>query len=356
MKFQDLQFIPYKDAHKAADTDLIVCDCYYPRGLNLVHLYSDRVPEQYRSNTSTEAVFKWLIDQSPSKPGNLATVVTCNHWDIDGFLSLWVALHPELALQYQDVLIAAAHLGDFREFDSTSILGLEALKICALLNAIEAEKFCLPFGDLEDATIEYEISEKKFEYFLPKFEEWLINLDSYESLWRTEWDKVLTDLAAIDNGTVEIIEYPEAGISFVRSEIPLHYYAVFSRVNGGAVITELAKPHYLEFEYRYETIVGRIDKEAITRKDLSSIATALTTQELTPNVRWVFDNINEGGTMLRPEFASRPLTREERYQSMCYRNEILPETSISAEQLIAMLLEIFLSKKEKEQTPIAYAP
>jgi len=356
VKFQDLRFLPYKEAHKVADSDLIVCDCYYPRGLNLVHLYSDRVPEQYRSNTSTEAVFKWLHDQSPSKQGNLATIVTCNHWDIDGFVSLWVALNPELALQYQDILIAAAHLGDFREFDSTSTIGLTALKICTILNAIEAEKFCLPFGDLEDATIEYEISEKKFEYFLPKFEELLINLDSYETLWRQEYDKVLDDLAAIDDGTVEIIEYPEVGISFVRSEMPLHYYAVFSRVNGGGVITEIAHPHYLEFEYRYETIVGRLDKEPITRKDLSSMATTLSAQELTPNVRWVFDNINEGGTMLRPESIARPLTREERYQSMCYRNEILPETSVSSDQLIQMLLEVFLSKKGKEQTQIAYAP
>lgn len=356
MNSHSIQFLPYADAHRIASDELIVCDCHYPRGLNLVHLYSDRVPEQYRSNTSTEAVFKWLIDRSPNKPGSQATVVTCNHWDIDGFLSLWVALHPELALQYQDVLIAAAHLGDFREFDSTSTLGLKALTICALLNAIEAEKFCLPFGDLEDATIEYEISEKKFEYFLPRFEEWLINLDLYADLWRIEYDKVLADLAAIDNGLVQIIEYPEAGISFVHTEKPLHYYALFSRVQGGAVITELVKPHYLEFEYRYETIVGRLDKEPISRKDLSSIATTLTEQEQMPGVRWVFDNINEGGTMLRPEFISRVLTREERYQSMCYRNEILPETSISAEQLIALLLEIFLSKKEKEQTPIAYAP
>jgi hypothetical protein len=355
VKFQDLQFIPYKDAHRVADSDLIVCDCYYHRGLNLVHLYSDRVPGQYRSNTSTEAVIKWLLDPSPDKPGKDATTVTCNHWDIDGFLSLWVALHPELALEYRDLLIATAHLGDFREFDNTSEIGLMALKLCSLLNVIEAKEFCLPFGDLGDATIEYEVSEQKFEYFLPRFEEWLANIDSYESLWRAEYDKVLSDLQDIDSGMIKIIEYSDVRVSYVSTQKPLHYYALFSRVQGGAIITELSKPHYLELEYRYETSVGRLDKEVINRKDLSSIAATLTEQERIPNVQWVFDNINEGGTMLRPESLSHQLSREERYQSLCYRGK-LPETSITGKQLIALLLELFLAEEEKEQTQIAYAP
>src|SRR5579864_4066955 len=162
-----LKFIPYDEAHRIANAELLVVDCYYHRGLNLTHLYSDRVPTAFRSDTSTECVLKWLeSNDDPFHP----KYVTCNHWDIDGFLSVWCAMNPDLALNNKELLIKAAVLGDFRECDRESKQGLNALKLCAILNHQEKEHFCLPFGNLDDTTIEYEVSAQKFPYFLPLFQ------------------------------------------------------------------------------------------------------------------------------------------------------------------------------------------
>lgn len=336
----NISFLPYQEAHRVEPELLIVTDCYYHRGLNLTHLYSERVPEKYRSNTSTEVVLKWLADDSVDKPGRHATYVTCNHWDIDGMLSVWCVINGDLALQHRALLVAAAHLGDFREFDDTEPLGLEALKLCCLLNFVEKREFCLPFGDLENATIEYEVAVKKFEKFLPLCANWITQLEDYESLWRPEYDEVLADVAVINSDAVGIREISIPGISMVKTDVPLHYYALFSHVEGGAVLTELSNPHYVEFEYRYETSVGRLDKTVLERINLAPIAARLNEFETTNGVRWCFDNLFEGGTMLRPEFIDSPLSREDRYQNLSYllRHQKLPITSISADVVLRMIL------------------
>ena len=340
-----LKFIPYNDAHLIADNELLVVDCYYPRGLNLTHLYSERVPKAFRSDTSTETVIKWIEDTNNQfKP----KYVTCNHWDIDGFLSVWCALNPELALKYKDLLIKTATLGDFRECDRSSEAGLNALKLCAILNHEEREYFCLPFGDLEDATIEYEISAQKFPYFIPRFTEWLERTDDFRNLWHEEYTQVLDDMLFIDEGYAHFEELEQTGLSIVTSSKPLHYYAAFSQAKGGAVLTYLPEHHYIELEYKYETAVGRLGKKIITRTDLSSLAKKLTSLEVNPDIIWCFDNINEGGTMLRPEKEGFPVSREMRYQNLAARL-LMPEppyTTLSDEIVIGKIIEALTKTKE----------
>jgi hypothetical protein len=349
------RFIPYNDAHKTAADDLIVVDCYYHRGLNLTHLYSERVPHQYRSDSSTETVIRWQADTSTEKPGGNAANVTCNHFDIDGLLSVWCVLNPEIALAHRDLLIAAANLGDFREFDPSSETGLQALKLCAILNAVEASEFCLPFGDLENATIEYQVSIRKFEYFLPRLAGWLLETNSFENLWRKEYDEVLTDTSYIKAGNATIAEYRDPKITVVTSPKPLHFYAVCSNTQGGAILTDLPASSYCEFEYRYETAVGRLGKEVLERKDLTTVKEELNRLETYPNVHWECDNLYEGGWILRPEYIDKPLSREDLYQNISYRMEkgLVPKTSISGSVLLELVLKLYGKEKEHRQT--AYA-
>lgn len=339
-----LRYISYESAHQVADPDLIVVDCHYHRGLALAHLYEPRVPESVRSNTSTEAAIK-AIEQGLTLG---RTAVTCNHWDIDGFLAAWALLNPENALEHRDLLISAAMLGDFREFDSGSDTGREALKLCCLLNAVESTQFCLPFGDLDDATIEYEVAQQKFAYFLPRLDAWMNDLDSVAAHWQDEYDRVMSDLNLIDSGAVRVDELTEIGLSIIRTPRPLHYYAICSRINGGAMLTILEDKPYAEFEYRYETRVGRIDKKTIERKDLSGIARQLSTLESAEGIHWVFDNILLGGPMLRPEAIEASLPREACYQSMEYRLRTYPNlrTELPPEELIAHITDALSDRRQ----------
>ena len=347
-----LKFIPYDEAHRITDKKLLVVDCFYHRGLNLTHLYSERVPDAFRSDTSTECVIKWLESVAdPFRP----EYVTCNHWDIDGFLSVWCAMNPEIALQNRDLLIKAATLGDFRECDRETERGLNALKLCAILNHEEREHFCLPFGDLDDATIEYEVSAKKFPYFLPRFRDWFENPDSFRDLWHEEYTLVLDDMVFIDEGYANIEEIEEVGLSIITSSKPLHYYAAFTKARGNAVVTYLPRQEYIELEYKYETAVGRLGKRIFSKKDLSELAKELTSLEGNPEIVWRFDNLHEGGPMLRPERAANPLSHEMRYQNMAVRlsGPEPPITMLSDIIVIGKIIEAISATNDSYASAIA---
>ena len=334
-------FISYAQANKVADNDLLVVDSHYHRGLALTHLYSDRVPEKVRANTSTETALNWLSLSTEEREALTGEPekVTCNHWDIDGFLAVWSLLNPRIALQHKDELIAAGHLGDFREFDPLWPNCLKGLKICALLNHVERSTFCLPFGNLQDASIEYEVAQRKFDYFLPRFAQWLERIEDYRLMWIDEYSEVLNDLLFIDSGNALIEEHEDLGIAIVRTSKPLHYYASFSRVRSGLVVSIVDSKPYVEAEYKYETGVGRLDRPNQPRIDLRPLAERLTELETANDVHWTFDNLHEGGPALRPEWHKRPLTHEERYQSMSRRFDDCPATQISPEKVVQMVRE-----------------
>jgi hypothetical protein len=336
---QTSEFLSYALAHNISDNDLMVVDSPYPRGLNLTHLYSDRVPGHLRANTSTETVLNWLAltESERAELGGWPSFVTCNHWDIDGFLAVWSAMHPSIALKHRPELIAAAHLGDFREFDPNTAYGLWALKICSLLNHVERSTFCLPFGNLSDATIEHEVSRRKFEYFIPRFAQWLEKIDHYRILWEDEYKQVMSDIETLRKpGAIE--EIPEYDLTVIRTEKPLHYYASFNLSRGGLVVSAVGSADYIEAEYKYETIVGRLDRNHSERSDLTAVAEQLNEQEQSHDVYWVFDRLHEGGPILRPEYGTKKLTREDRYQSIIYRIDKSPQTSIKIETIIEKLV------------------
>jgi len=345
-----LQYVSYSFAHKIPEDQLIAVDFHYPRGLVLAHVYEEGVPQVLRANTSTASAFKWMslpkADQEEFLPN--PRYVTCNHWDIDGFIAVWSLLNPNIASQHQGELEATAMLGDFREFDPYTPNGIKALKICALLNRIESATFCLPFGDLMGATIEYEVAEQKFNYFLPRFAQWLERIDDYSILWQNEFNEVLSHFNAIEKGEVQIEELNDLGLSIITSPGPLHYYAVFSKAKNGAVLTLLPNQHYVELEYKYETRVKRLDRETKERIDLKKLAANLSLLETSPGIKWVFDNINEGGPILRPEQTDHPISRTARYQSMKYRLEgNSTSTAIPLEKLRSLIIQELKNKSLK---------
>jgi hypothetical protein len=287
-------------------------------------------------------VLNWLERRrdDPNFFPNSPTKVTSNHWDIDGFLAVWSLLNAKIAVQHKSELIAAAHLGDFREFEPSWQFCRTALKICALLNHVERSTFCLPFGDLSDVSIEHQIAQRKFDYFLPRFAQWLVKINDYRLMWMDEYTEVLSDLEFMSSPEVSIEEYEDLGLSVIRTPRPLHYYASFSKARQGLVMTIVESKPYVEVEYKYETSVGRLDRQSAPRIDLRPLAEKLTSLETVEGVHWTYDNGLEGGPILRPEYLNHPLTHEERYQSMKQRFEYCPPTSIDPNVVLELVREV----------------
>jgi hypothetical protein len=77
--------------------------------LELSHWNPNNTNDLYRADTSTEIAFNYLSLESIPTEG----LVINDHLDIDGILSVFVFLNPELARKHRETLIEIAEMGDF---------------------------------------------------------------------------------------------------------------------------------------------------------------------------------------------------------------------------------------------------
>ena len=85
-------------------------------GLNLSHWPGNRTPAHLKADTSTEMALKLARDPGREEWLRGVSIVTNNHFDTDGLLSLYAVLRPEEALRHEKEMIQAARTGDFGEF------------------------------------------------------------------------------------------------------------------------------------------------------------------------------------------------------------------------------------------------
>ena len=76
------------------------------------------LPVEVKADTSTEIALNLVASPNREALTNGIDLVTNNHFDTDGTLSVWTVLTGERALSYRDLLIAAAEAGDFSEHSS----------------------------------------------------------------------------------------------------------------------------------------------------------------------------------------------------------------------------------------------
>ena len=82
------------------------------------HWEGNQTPTQLKADTSTEIVLNLVASPNRHELTKGIELVTNNHFDTDGVLSVWTALAGERALNLREKLIPAAEAGDFCEFSS----------------------------------------------------------------------------------------------------------------------------------------------------------------------------------------------------------------------------------------------
>lgn len=78
-----------------ADTDKIIVDgneC--GKGLQLSHWPGNSTPVHLRADLSVEIVLRFAADPHRSSLADGRQIVTNDHYDTDGVLAAWAALHP----------------------------------------------------------------------------------------------------------------------------------------------------------------------------------------------------------------------------------------------------------------------
>src|SRR6266436_10293160 len=82
------------------------------------HWAGNLTDSSVKADTSTEIALNVVESTNRDELTKGIDLVTNNHFDTDGLLSVWTMLNGERALELRDELIAAAEAGDFSELST----------------------------------------------------------------------------------------------------------------------------------------------------------------------------------------------------------------------------------------------
>src|SRR6267154_6374994 len=82
------------------------------------HWKENHTPSSLKADTSTEIALNLVAAPDRQELTQGIDLVTNNHFDTDGVLSVWTVLTGERALELREKLIAAAEAGDFSELST----------------------------------------------------------------------------------------------------------------------------------------------------------------------------------------------------------------------------------------------
>src|SRR5918998_2467167 len=195
-----------------AGAPLLSVDGTVEGALHLSHWEGNRTPEELRADTSTEIALNFAAWPRREEWARGVEVVTNNHFDADGVLSVWSVLNGERALNLRGELVSAAEAGGFSEFP-----GEDAVRVSVLLQGGDN-----PFvPGVSSPLAEHlaggaKVDERRaYELVLPEVERVLTRTGEYEPLWREAWAATEAALESFARGASRVEEDAAAGLSVV---------------------------------------------------------------------------------------------------------------------------------------------
>jgi len=271
--------------------------------IHFSHWKGNETPSEVKADTSTEIVLNLVASPNRNKLTQGIELVTNNHFDTDGVLSVWAALAGERSLELRDKLIPAAEAGDFCEM--TNEAGVRASIV------IQGPDQPGP-GDESGSPLACYLAGEKidddpraYELVLPEVERLLTRTDDYEHLWRVPWVKIAAALESFEHGASTVTEYADSGLSLVtlapeifspagfdpaRDAAP---YTAISRYTKGllfVIATPLKSGWAYRIDYPYYSWAETIVRPRIERHDFSQVLTELNQVESEREAEWKLDN------------------------------------------------------------------
>ena len=248
--------------------------------LTLSHWPNSPTPVALQDDLSAQIAFHYLDHPELHVA---ADVVSNNHFDVDGLMSVYALVEPDAARAGRDQVVDVARAGDFGTFRSHDSIHV-SWTIAALAEAV---------GDA-DPYVE----------LLARVPELLEHPDRFRDRWAEEDAHLRASEDAIASGEVTIDEIDALDVAVVT--VPAswtvrlaHRFTVLgaqavhpSAINNSTDRFRVLYVHGARFElqYRYETWVRYLTRRPPGRVDLTPLAEELS--ELEPGAaQWVFDGV-----------------------------------------------------------------
>ncbi|MBC7933673.1 MAG: hypothetical protein H7Z38_24190 [Rubrivivax sp.] len=284
-----------------ANTPKLSVDGTVDNAVHLSHWEGNTTPTQLRADTSTEIALNFVASPRREEIARGIRVVTNNHFDTDGVLSVWTTLAGERALELKDKLIAAAEAGDFSEFPN-----VQAVRASILIQGGDN-----PFVEGVGSPLARELSggarideRRAYELLLPEVERILTRTDEYEPLWRESWAQIESALESFASGRSRVEEDAALGLSLVTLAPDLYGSAGFKPTrhaapytaiahNAGGQVFLVATPTGGGWSYRidypYYSWAVTVVRPRVARRDLDPLVERLNEMEGDAEGSWKAD-------------------------------------------------------------------
>ena len=293
-----MRFEFYSEA--LADTPKLSVDGTVGNAIHFSHWRGNETPAAVKADTSTEIALNVMAAPHLDELTQGIGLITNNHFDTDGVLSVWTMLNGERALDLRDKLIAAAEAGDFCEFSS-----VDAVRASIVIQGSDSpiDKSGSPLA-MKIAGEDSVNEARSYDLVLPKVEHVLMHTDSYESLWREAWRRIEVALESFASGESRVDEDPVNKISLVTLAPavfspsgfdPAAHAAPFAAISHHArgklfvIATPLQNGWAYRVDYPYYSWAETIVRPSIERRDFTSLVSELNAVEQNGNAQWEID-------------------------------------------------------------------
>jgi uncharacterized protein DUF6687 len=270
--------------------------------IHFSHWQGNETPASVKADTSTEIALNLVSAPDREELTGGIELITNNHFDTDGVLSVWTVLTGAPALELRSELIAAAEAGDFSEFT-----GENAVRASIVIQGSESpieEDSGSPLANylagkvIDDDALAYEL-------VLPKVAHVLAHPDQYEPLWRTGWERIAAALESFAKGASTSTEDPEGNVSLITLAPEVFSAAGFNPTSHAAPYTAIsryargrlfviARPVSGGWSYRidypyYSWAETRV-RPPIARRDFTALVSRLNELEKPAAASWKLDS------------------------------------------------------------------
>jgi len=294
-----MRFEFYSEA--IADLPKLSVDGTVDNAIHFSHWNGNQTPESVKADTSTETVLNVVAAPNRNELTRSIDLVTNNHFDTDGVLSVWAMLTGERALDLRDRLIAAAEAGDFSEFSS-----VDGVRASIVIQGSDSpiDKSGSPLAQqLAGKTITDEA--QAYVLVLPHIEHVIKHTGQYEPLWREQWKRIETALDSFAKGASRVEEIDDGKLSVVtlapqifgpsgfdpsRDAAPFTAISHHARGEMFLIATPLDKGWAYRIDYPYYSWAETVVRPKIVRRNLSELMTQLNELERSSSARWSVDS------------------------------------------------------------------
>ncbi|HWN11011.1 MAG TPA: DUF6687 family protein [Pyrinomonadaceae bacterium] len=271
--------------------------------LHFSHWQGNQTPAELKADTSTEIALNLIAAPNRNELTQGIELVTNNHFDTDGVLSVWTVLAGERALDLREKLIPAAEAGDFSEFTNENAVRA-SIAIQGSDQVTPGEESGSPLA-LQLAGAGIADDARAYELVLPEIEKLLTQTDNYESLWRPAWDRIARAIESFERGKSSVNEFTDRGISMVTlaPEVfsangfnPTRHAAPYTAISRYAkgqlfiITTPLQNGWVYRIDYPYYSWAETVVRPRIPRRDFSTVLAKLNRLEDDAEGSWKLDD------------------------------------------------------------------